>query len=534
MRRDRRPPPLSPRSFHVAIAKAVRGNDPAASGPSKGPAVSLPLVQAPCEPEGTPIDPSDQNGTTCVKGCDKKCPKNKCVKTIRRTVKFKDDSSTQAETSESEAQTSEDSSKASSKGKKTMAKKANGNESSNAASSEDEDESDVQPDEASTDGDNDSTSEGNASSGNDDPDWTISQDCLLRGMKEGDHPLPWEEIATALGKTKTDVLALSSTSAETGSDDNTSGDADDESESDTDQESDEDEEEVEEVEIEESNEYDEEDEDEDEESDLQIDSDSDSDDDSDDSNEYEEASSKAKGKRPMYNKWHTGRRNNKVAAENKTAKANAKAKVAQQNDQYFSGEDASSESSDIETSSSDSQLIIGDESKRADMRYLQGHVYKLLYPPEIHPEPDENFCRKDCELLGSIDSKYKKNRWLEMQANFFNVTGRLIPLELIRDKCERAEAERAEKEARRAKRAVEREEEGREMVKQWVQDVPEEDESGDCEEPEEEESDGCETPDEEEDSGESGEECGEESGEESGDGSEEDSEESSEDDSDDD
>ncbi|KAH7263896.1 hypothetical protein B0J15DRAFT_257427 [Fusarium solani] len=482
MRRGKRPAPLTLRSFHVAIAEAVRGYDPAAPGPSEGqgasavqppyelhgtPVVNPPLVQAPYELDGTPIDPSSQNGSTCVKGCDKKCPENKCVKATRRTVSFRDDSSTQAETSESEAQTSEGSSKAPSE-----AKKNNSNKSSNENSAEEESES--QTGEASA-------SEAEASSANEDPGWTISQDCLLRGMKEGDSPLPWTEIATALGKTKTEVAdrwnlikdlttkedpEVSSPDDTTDSDDDTSGDADDESESDTDQESDEEEEEEEDEEDEEEAEIEDSDDD-DTSGDAEEDSDVDYDDSDDDNEEeYEEANTKGKGKSPIHNKWHTGIRNEKVAAENKKAKANAKVKAAQQDDHSSSGEDASSESSDFESSSSDSQVIIGDSDKRADMRYLQDRVYKLLYPPEIHPEPDENFCKKDCELLGSIDSKYKKNRWLEMQANFFNVTGRLIPLELIRAKCERAEAERAEKEARRAKRAAEREKEDREKVKE--------------------------------------------------------------------
>ncbi|EEU44616.1 uncharacterized protein NECHADRAFT_84575 [Fusarium vanettenii 77-13-4] len=489
MRRGRRPPPLPPRIiFHVANAEAVRGYDPAAPGRSEGqgaPAaqpsyelngavVSPPLVQAPYELDGTPIDPSSQDGSTCVKGCNKKCPRGKCVKATRRTVSFKDDGSTQAENSESETQTNEDSSKTPSE-----AKKANNNESSNANSTEDESES--QSDEPST-------SEAEASSVNEDPDWSISQDCLLRGMKEGNSSLPWEKIATALGKKKPEVIArwnliknlptkkdaeISSPDDITNSDDDTSGDADDESETDTDQESEEDEEEDEE-EFEEEVGIEEQDSDDDQDEESEEDSYVDDDESDDDDEEEEEYEANTKGKSPSRNKWHTGVRNEKVAAENKKAKANAKVKAAQQDDHSSSGEDASSESSDVESSSSDSQVIINDSHERAKMR----HLHKLLYPPEIHPQPDKDFCKKDCELLGSIDAKYKKSRWLEMQANFYNVTGRLIPLETIRAKCERAEAEEAEKEARRAKKAAEREKQDRQKVNEWIQDVPEKNESG--------------------------------------------------------
>ncbi|KAL2676673.1 hypothetical protein Neosp_010437 [[Neocosmospora] mangrovei] len=505
MRRGRRPAPLTARSFRVANVKAVRGYDPAATGPSEGqgaPIVSPPLVQAPYKLDGASIDPSSGNGNTCIKGCDKNCPRGKCVKATRRTVSFRDDSSTQAENSESETQTSEDSSKTPSE-----AKKANNNESSNADSTEDE--SEAQTDEAST-------SEAEGSSANEDPDWTISQDCLLRGMKEGDSSLPWDEIATALGKKKSEAIArwnlikdiptkkdpdISSPNDTTDSDDDTSGDADDESMSDTDQESEEDEDE-DEVDIEEEDSDD--DQDEESEEDSYID-----DYESDDDGEEEEASTK--GKSPSYNKWHFGVRNEKVAAENKKAKANAKVKAAQQDDHSSSGEDASSESSDIESSSSDSQVIVDDSHERAKMR----HLHKLLYPPEIHPQPDKDFCKKDCELLGSIDAKYKKSRWLEMQANFYNVTGRLIPPETIRAKCERAEAEQADKEARRAKKAAERETQDRQKVKAWIKDVPRKNESDNSGEPEEEE-------DSEESGEESGEDCEEDSEEDSSDSSDSD------------
>lgn len=370
-----------------------------------------------------------------------------------------------------------------------------------ASSNQSEDDAD-KPGEAST-------SEANESSSEEDPDWTRDQDRLLRSMKESNPPLPSSEIAKTLGKSRMEVYARwkqiqnlpakkaqtqpKTTSSLESDTDGNSAHVDDESKSDSGQESGEEDEEVE-ADTESEN-----DDNVDGESDQDSDADSDSDQDKDqvsdsDEEEDQETTLKAKGKSPVHNKWHTGIRNNKIAAENKKAKASAKAKTSQQDDQSSSGQDASSESSDVE---SHSQNTTHDPDKRREMRKLQAHVYKQLYPAEIHPEPDDNFDKKDCELLGAIHSRNKMNRWLEMQINFYNVTGRLIPLEVIQAKCERAEAE---EEARCAKKAADREEEDRHKVEAWMQDVHDEDEEEESEESESEESEDEDEEDSEEDS----------------------------------
>lgn len=81
----------------------------------------------------------------------------------------------------------------------------------------------------------------------------------------------------------------------------------------------------------------------------------------------------------------------------------------------------------------------GTKESRRQKRYWRKHIHSHLYPALIEPEPDAHFTKSDCEVLASIDSQYKASRWLEMQANFYNVTGRMVPLQVIRNKCEDAE-----------------------------------------------------------------------------------------------
>ncbi|CAG7558640.1 unnamed protein product [Fusarium equiseti] len=296
-----------------------------------------------------------------------------------------------------------------------------------------------------------------------DPSWSISEDYRLRSMKEVGET--WRFISTSLGKSQNDVRARwkilerqtiaseattepetdgATTEGESGelgtTDENTSNnntsDQVDGSEKTSENGS------------------------EDDDGDETSDSDSNSDEE-DDTDEDARSIVKPKGKVEntfTRNKWHKGIRNRKVANENKWAKARAKAKTEEECDSpNETGKGTSDNAS--ETSSC---LEYGDPEKREQMRYLQDHVYKEMYPAEIHPHPDAYLNQRDCDLLATIDSKYKRSRWLEMQANFYNVTGRMIPLEAIRDRCERAEAEEEDRSAaRKLERRIKR-------VETWI------------------------------------------------------------------
>ncbi|KAH7008008.1 hypothetical protein EDB80DRAFT_423943 [Ilyonectria destructans] len=296
-----------------------------------------------------------------------------------------------------------------------------------------------------------------------DSGWTISEDYLLKGMKEGDQPATWADIGSALNKSKSEVRARwklikdqvqpqqpsadDTTEPEpTGDSDQAGGEASPVEEDDGDDGRD---------------------------KDKAPTSSVTSHGDSNDRN----ANGKGNGNGKQIsntNKWHKGTRNDKVASENKQAKAKA-TKIHREASKILSGEEASSESSASSSSSSQSssisQLGYGNSEKNDEMRYLQDHIYADLYPAAIHPEPDAYLSKRDCELLAAIDSKQKRSRWLEMQANFFNVTGRMVPLDAIRARCERAE-ERERSNARPTGRdLVDR----LEKVEQWVSRVSQED-----------------------------------------------------------
>ncbi|EFQ28052.1 hypothetical protein CGRA01v4_03250 [Colletotrichum graminicola] len=83
-------------------------------------------------------------------------------------------------------------------------------------------------------------------------------------------------------------------------------------------------------------------------------------------------------------------------------------------------------------------------------RYIRRHVNPALYPPLPYPlmPPPTAFRppshadkrqRRDDKILASLVSRREATKWLEMQANFYNVTGRMVPLHMIKARCEAEE-----------------------------------------------------------------------------------------------
>ncbi|KAF4968873.1 hypothetical protein FSARC_3808 [Fusarium sarcochroum] len=453
--------PLSPESFHISITNTLMGRDPVLPDCAELPADSNAMKTA--ELEGSSAQAvssssvgdessgyesgmsSSENQSVCNKKGGNKCTKNKCAKgcCTGKARRVKVVSSSEAETSENAEttesagdETTEESHSSSVKAKKNKNKSKKKGKAAKAKSST-ENESSAQTEDASTDAD--TSAKSSKASNNVDTNWSISEDCRLRSMKEAGET--WNFIASSLCKGKNDVRARwkvlqsqtttsePTTEAETG---NATTEAETEGETNPEENK----------------------------TDNQE---------NEESKEEEEASSKGKAKvkvkgkekannaktetktnSSVNNKWHKGTRNNKVATENKKAKARAKAKTSKKSaSSIASGEEASVESPNVESSESSSRFGYGDPEKQQEMKYLQDHIYGELYPVEIHPKPDAYLGKRDCELLATIDSKYKRSRWLEMQANFYNVTGRMVPLEAIRARCERAEAEEEERAAGR-------------------------------------------------------------------------------------
>lgn len=55
------------------------------------------------------------------------------------------------------------------------------------------------------------------------------------------------------------------------------------------------------------------------------------------------------------------------------------------------------------------------------------------------PEVDDEFDEDDCVLLALADSRRRENRWMDIQSDFANFTGRLVPEEVLRWKLGKGE-----------------------------------------------------------------------------------------------
>ncbi|SCO48874.1 uncharacterized protein FFNC_12380 [Fusarium fujikuroi] len=139
---------------------------------------------------------------------------------------------------------------------------------------------------------------------------------------------------------------------------------------------------------------------------------------------------------------------NPVVKSKMTTKAKGKDKAVQTDDDASADDEESDDEdddSDDEDDSDDDEESDEDSDDDNNKIAKSNHVYGAMYPTHHHPQPDAPWVKGDCALLATIDSKYKRSRWLEMQANFYNVTGQMVPLVCFKARCERVEAEKAER-----------------------------------------------------------------------------------------
>jgi hypothetical protein len=54
--------------------------------------------------------------------------------------------------------------------------------------------------------------------------------------------------------------------------------------------------------------------------------------------------------------------------------------------------------------------------------------------PAARLQPDTIWTREDCEMLELLEARYRDQKWLHVQAGFYNLTGRMVGAEVIRRK----------------------------------------------------------------------------------------------------
>ncbi|ROV89490.1 hypothetical protein VPNG_10161 [Cytospora leucostoma] len=71
--------------------------------------------------------------------------------------------------------------------------------------------------------------------------------------------------------------------------------------------------------------------------------------------------------------------------------------------------------------------------------YINQYAKRLLRDKDAIPEADERFDEDDCILLALAEGQHRHGRWEQIQARFANLTGRMVPLEVLKYKFGEAE-----------------------------------------------------------------------------------------------
>ncbi|KAK7749734.1 hypothetical protein SLS53_000313 [Cytospora paraplurivora] len=66
--------------------------------------------------------------------------------------------------------------------------------------------------------------------------------------------------------------------------------------------------------------------------------------------------------------------------------------------------------------------------------YINQYAKHLLRDKDTIPEADERFDEDDCILLALAEGHHRHGRWEQIQARFANLTGRMVPLEVLKYK----------------------------------------------------------------------------------------------------
>lgn len=66
--------------------------------------------------------------------------------------------------------------------------------------------------------------------------------------------------------------------------------------------------------------------------------------------------------------------------------------------------------------------------------FIGSYARRLLTNKSAIPEADDKFDEDDCILLALTDARRKGDRWQQIQADFANLTGRMVPVEVLKSK----------------------------------------------------------------------------------------------------
>ncbi|KAI1809596.1 hypothetical protein GGS20DRAFT_595927 [Poronia punctata] len=70
----------------------------------------------------------------------------------------------------------------------------------------------------------------------------------------------------------------------------------------------------------------------------------------------------------------------------------------------------------------------------AQRQYIYDTLHSTRYPGQKLLRPDRFYSASDCRVLAGLEAKYRADKWLHIQADFCNATGRMVAADVLRAK----------------------------------------------------------------------------------------------------
>ncbi|KAI0157232.1 hypothetical protein GGR57DRAFT_60558 [Xylariaceae sp. FL1272] len=155
----------------------------------------------------------------------------------------------------------------------------------------------------------------------------------------------------------------------------------------------------------------------------QVTTDSDTEDEDEESDEDASKRSKKYKKKSKIQAKHKAKSQHKGKAYKKKAPSTPSTSEAS----------STSESSSSSSSSSEEEYDHAAEIQ-ASRRYQYDNMFSWMYPDQKRLRPDQFYSESDCRVLAGLEARYRANKWLHIQADFYNATGRMVEGEILKAK----------------------------------------------------------------------------------------------------
>ncbi|KAI1503567.1 hypothetical protein F5X99DRAFT_406880 [Biscogniauxia marginata] len=133
-----------------------------------------------------------------------------------------------------------------------------------------------------------------------------------------------------------------------------------------------------------------------------------------------------------------------TAKTDKKSKSKAKGKKQAVPAESSSSSSSSSDGDNNKQSSSSSSSEEEEDSEAEhwdQQRYLYHEMWAPLYPDQRALRPDANWSADDCRTLAVLEARQRALKWMYLQSDFYNATGRMVDAAILRAKFEEVTGE---------------------------------------------------------------------------------------------